>query len=118
MKKVILVVDDNNLNRLVVREFLKDEFDIVEADCAAQAMVAAKNIPALIILDVLMPEVNGFELAKRLKADETTRSIPIVFLTCCNDPESRSIGYKVGAADYISRPIAKSTFKDRIKRNM
>jgi putative two-component system response regulator len=115
--RTVLVIDDNALNRFLIREFLKGTFSIIESESPLEGLSIAKsNQPDLIILDVLMPEMSGFEVARKLKKDIQTQQIPIIFLSCLNDPTSKAEGYKAGAADYITRPISGILLRDRINR--
>ena len=112
----ILVVDDQPENgRLVANMLCKAGYRIQLAEDApaALALVAARP-PTLILLDVMMPGMDGFEMCRRLKADSRTADIPIIFLTGRDDSESLKAGFDVGGADYITKPIDENVLLARI----
>ncbi|WP_028880754.1 diguanylate cyclase [Terasakiella pusilla] len=103
----ILVVDDNRINQKVLAGVLEaNGYDISFADDGPQALAMVDvNQPDLILLDVQMPSMDGFEVCSRLKAQEKTRDIPVVFITATDTVEGKVQGFKVGASDYIPRPL-------------
>lgn len=109
IKPKVLIVDDVFANRLSVKTILKPlNVDLIEAASGEEAMRLAVNHSdlALILLDVQMPEIDGFTVAQMLRDEKTTKNIPIVFLTAINNDEEHKLeGYKSGAIDYISKPI-------------
>ncbi|CAN2039849.1 Response regulator receiver sensor signal transduction histidine kinase [Candidatus Magnetomoraceae bacterium gMMP-15] len=105
-KAVILIVDDEPLNIDVLRESLKDEYKLIIATRGAQALkLAEKKQPDLILLDIMMPEMDGYETCERLKENENTKHIPIIFITALNETEDKTEGYDLGAVDYITKPF-------------
>lgn len=109
IKPKVLIVDDVFANRLSVKTILKPlDVDLIEAASGEEGMRLAVNHSdlALILLDVQMPEIDGFTVAQMLRDEKTTKNIPIVFLTAINNDEEHKLeGYKSGAIDYISKPI-------------
>lgn len=109
IKPKVLIVDDIYANRLSVKTILKTlDVELIEADSGEGALRMALSNPdlALILLDVQMPELDGFEVARMLRDEDSTKHIPIVFLTAINnDDEHKLEGYKAGAIDYISKPV-------------
>ena len=105
----ILVVDDVVSNVLLLKVLLTNEkFKVVTANNGKDALVqAAEKQPDLILLDVMMPEMNGFEVSEKLKANPVTQNIPIIFLTALNTTSDIVKGFKVGANDFISKPFNK-----------
>lgn len=112
----ILVVDDVISNVLLLRVLLTNEkFKVITASNGKDAIVkAAEDQPDLILLDVMMPEMNGFEVAEKLKGDPNTQNIPIIFLTALNTTADIVKGFKVGANDFISKPFNKEELVIRV----
>jgi putative two-component system response regulator len=119
MKKIptILAVDDQPVNlRILKKRLLLENYPIITADNGKAAMkIIEKNKPDLILLDVMMPEMSGFEVCTILKSDPKTRSIPIIFLTAKAEPEDIVTGFNLGAVDYISKPFNHAELISRIK---
>lgn len=103
----ILVVDDAPENLLLMQTMLKDQYRVKGASHGARALkiAAAAPQPDLILLDVVMPEMDGYEVCRQLKADPQTAHIPIIFITARNDAEDERYGLDLGAADYLTKPI-------------
>jgi sigma-B regulation protein RsbU (phosphoserine phosphatase) len=113
----ILVVDDERLNINVLNELLKSNYKIMAAINGEQALKAAssKNPPDLILLDIMMPEMDGYEVCKRLKADDQTKDIPIIFVTAMGQESDETKGLELGAADYITKPISPAIVEARVQ---
>ncbi|NEP46870.1 MAG: response regulator, partial [Okeania sp. SIO2H7] len=106
----ILIVDDNPNNLAILSEALTTEglrFRVAMDGESALALVE-RNLPELILLDVKMPGMNGFEVCRRLKANPATESIPVIFATASADMESKAEGFALGAVDYIAKPFEQS----------
>src|SRR5262249_46801769 len=106
-KPRVLIVDDVTKNLQVVGTMLRNAgFEIMPTTSGAQALerVHAK-LPDLILLDLMMPEMDGIEVCRRLKADPTSEPIPVIFLTASNEMEHLVQGFEVGAVDYITKPF-------------
>ena len=103
----ILVVDDQPINvQLLKRKLEREGIRVIAAYNGLEALALVKNEkPALILLDVMMPDMDGIEVCQRLQADEQTRSIPIIFITARSSKEGKIEGLNVGAVDYITKPI-------------
>ena len=109
------MVDDNTTNLLTCKSVLKPFYEVYPVPSAAKMFKLIEHIkPDLILLDVEMPEINGYETARMLKEQDAFREIPIIFLTARNDPVSQKIGLNLGAADYIFKPIDGSQLIERI----
>ena len=105
-KPKILVVDDQPINIRVIHGLFKSQFDVVMAMNGEQALSQAEqHRPDLIVLDVMMPDMDGYEVCRRLKANPNTRAVPVVFVTAHNDPADEIQGIALGAIDVISKPI-------------
>lgn len=116
-KPKILVVDDERFNINVLSDLLKPNYKIMAAISGKQALKAAQsgNPPNLILLDVMMPEMDGYEVCKQLKADEKTRNIPVIFVTAMGQETDEEKGFAVGAVDYITKPISAPIVEARVK---
>jgi diguanylate cyclase (GGDEF)-like protein len=102
----VLVADDDVINRQVLSELLKPEYTVLLAKNAEQTLErAARHAPDLILLDVMMPDMTGYEVLRRLRADPATEHISVIFISGLDRPEDEAIGLKMGAADYIAKPF-------------
>ena len=119
-QKLILVVDDTPLNISVITGALKDTYrtKVATSGAKALAVAAADEKPDLILLDVMMPEMDGYEVCRRLKADPTTREIPVIFLTAQTDAEDETRGFQVGAVDYVHKPFSPAVMKARVHTHL
>ncbi len=115
-KPFVLIVDDNPTNLDVLIEILQNDYRLSVAKTGKKALdFINKNKPDLILLDVVMPEMDGFELCQTLKNETDTRSIPVIFISSVNDPISISKGYTIGGSDYLSKPFIPLEVKSRIR---
>jgi putative two-component system response regulator len=113
---VIMLVDDNIANLKIGKNALVDTYDVYTAPSAAKMFeLLERNIPSLILLDINMPEMDGYEAIKRLKEKEKTRDIPVIFLTGKDDPDSEFEGLSLGAIDYIAKPFSPPLLRKRIE---
>ena len=119
-KHKVLIVDDTPENIQVLMETLKEDYAIVAAINGEKAlkMAAAEPTPDIILLDVMMPEMDGFEVCRRLKADEKTRDIPVIFITALSDAEDEARGLTLGAVDYLNKPFNPDLVKARIRNHL
>lgn len=119
-KKTVLVVDDAPANIQVAQSILKDEYKIRVATSGAKALELMKMepVPDLVLLDVMMPEMDGYEVCSRLKAEEATRDIPVIFLTGKTDAEDETRGFEVGAVDYIHKPFSPAIVSARVRTHL
>ncbi len=115
----ILVVDDTETNIDILVDLLSDDYDVSVAMDGESALQAVEdNAPDLILLDIMMPGMDGYEVCKRLKADEKTRDIPVIFVTAMNDIEDEARGFEVGAVDFIIKPVSPPIVKSRVKSQL
>jgi sigma-B regulation protein RsbU (phosphoserine phosphatase) len=119
-QKTILIVDDTPINIGVISGALKDSFATKVATSGEKALViaSAKDKPDLILLDIMMPEMDGYEVCRRLKADPGTRDIPVIFLTSQTEAEDETKGFEVGAVDYIHKPFSAAVVKARVRTHL
>jgi len=119
-KKLVLVVDDATANLQVVHSMLKDDFKIRVATSGAKALalVKDKQQPDLILLDVAMPGMDGYELCAILKATPEARDIPVIFLTGKTKCDEETKGFEVGAVDYIHKPFSPAVVKARVHTHL
>ena len=104
MRDRILIVDDVELNRLILREILANDYDILEAESGPETLQKIGNaaeLPQVVLLDIMMPGMDGFEVLRRIKANPATQMIPVLFVTTANTDEAESKGLMEGAVDYI-----------------
>jgi sigma-B regulation protein RsbU (phosphoserine phosphatase) len=119
-KRVLLLVDDDPENIQVVHAILKDTYKLRVAKTGAKALELAKlePRPELILLDVMMPEMDGYEACACLKEDSRTRDIPVIFLTGRTDVAGEARGFEVGAVDYIHKPFSPPIVAARVRTHL
>ena len=119
-RKLVLIVEDTPANFAVVTGVLKDSFRTKIATNGEKALALANSPdkPDLILLDVMMPNMDGFEVCRKLKANPVTREIPIIFLTAATDAVDEIKGFEVGAADYIHKPFSAPIVLARVKTQL
>ena len=120
MQATILVVDDTPSNISVLIEILRDDYRVLAAINGEQALKIARGDPPpdLILLDVMMPEMSGHEVCQRLKAESSTRKIPVIFVTAMNQVEDEAKGFELGAVDYITKPVSPPIVTARVKTHL
>ena len=115
----ILLVDDEPTNLQILREVLHSDYRLLFARDGDKALqLAADECPNLILLDVMMPGLTGLETCQQLKTRETTRAIPVIFVTALNDTSDEAAGFAAGAVDYITKPISPSVVRARVKTHL
>lgn len=115
----ILLVDDEPVNLRVLRQLLNSDYELIFAKNGEEAIrLANENKPDLILLDIMMPGMTGFDVCRALKEAEDTRHIPVVFITALSDEHDEAQGFNVGAVDYITKPISPSVVKARVKTHL
>lgn len=117
--KTILIIDDEPIIIEFLQSILEDDYTLRGATNAFEGLALARaEVPDLILLDISMPEVDGYELCATLKKDQLTRSIPIIFITALTSSEHETKGLKAGAVDYIAKPINPDVVKARVGNHM
>ncbi len=116
MSSKILIVDDSPANIDILFDALSDDYDLRVANNGEIALESvAKELPDLILLDILMPGINGFEVCRNLKSNEKTCSIPIIFITALSETQDEAKGLALGAVDFITKPFNIELVKARVK---
>ncbi|MFC1650881.1 response regulator [Candidatus Latescibacterota bacterium] len=117
--KIVLAVDDTVENIDILRSILGETYKVKVALSGEKAlMIAAKKTPNIILLDIMMPEMDGYEVCRQLKADETTRDIPVIFVTGHQDEDERSKGLGLGAVDYITKPVDPEIVLEKVRAHL
>ena len=119
-RHTILVVDDTPANVAILSDALKAHYRITVALDGEQAVRLAceRPMPDLILLDVMMPALDGYEVCRRLKANPETLNIPVIFVTAMNEVEDETLGLALGGVDYITKPISPAIVKARVKTHL
>ena len=118
---IILIVDDIELNRMILREILQDDYKIIEAASGNEAckILFQDNIlPTAVLLDIIMPDMDGFQVLERIKHYEKTKNIPVLFITAADSDEAESRGLKSGAADYVTKPFNHDVVRARVDNHI
>ncbi|WP_016957678.1 response regulator [Catenovulum agarivorans] len=115
----ILVVDDEPTNLRVLKGILQQDYQLTFAKSGEDALqIVADKKPNLILLDIMMPNMSGYDVCRKLKADLNTSSIPIIFVSALNDELDEALGFELGAVDYITKPVSPAIVKARVKTHL
>jgi diguanylate cyclase (GGDEF)-like protein len=115
----ILIVDDDTTNIAILAHVLENEFDVVFATDGVQALELALTVqPALVLLDVMMPGMDGYEVLSRLKSEPLTTEIPVIFLTGLDASEAETRGLELGASDYVTKPFNAAVVRARVRNQI
>ncbi|GAB6162991.1 two-component system response regulator [Desulfothermus naphthae] len=118
-KQTTLIVDDSPVNIDILKGILGDEYNIKAATNGEVALKIARKLrPDLILLDIMMPGMDGYEVCSRLKANIETQNIPVIFITAKDEPMDETHGFEVGAVDYITKPISPPVVLARVKTHL
>lgn len=119
-KKTILIVDDTPENLQVLNDILEDEYRVKAATSGEKALkiCTSDTPPDMVLLDVMMPEMDGYEVLARLKKGERTKGIPVMFVTAMADGEDEARGFALGAIDYVTKPIKPAVVLQRIRSHL
>lgn len=118
-KQMVLIVDDMASNIEVLNNVLGQEYEILFATNGKDAVeIAADNLPDIILLDVVMPDMDGYDVCAKLKANYKTQDIPVIFITAMDQEEEESKGLNTGGIDYITKPIRSSIVKARVRNHL
>ncbi len=115
--KRILIVDDESVNRKMLRMVLKNlgHIQTLEAEGGDQAVeMAQSEVPDLILMDIMMPDMDGLEASRKIKEEEATKNIPIIFLSALDDAQSKTQGFAAGGVDYVSKPFDAQELSSRV----
>ena len=115
----LLLVDDEPANLQVLRQVLQDDYRLLFARDGHKALELARSeSPALILLDVMMPELSGLDVCRTLKSQDATSGIPVIFVTALSDVQNETQGFEAGAVDYISKPISPAIVRARVRTHL
>lgn len=115
----VLIVDDTKTNVQILVQALRDEYKLGVATSGAQALAyVEQHRPDLVLLDIMMPEMDGYEVCQRLKADPHTRHIPVVFITALDEVQDKTRGFELGAVDYITKPFEIVEVQARVRTHL
>ena len=116
MSKILVVDDDRAINELIKVNLKLAGYDVIQAFDGTQGSALAKQeLPNMLILDVMMPNVDGYTVAQRVRQNETTKNIPILMLTALSDIEDKGRGFSIGIDDYLVKPFDMEELKMRVK---
>ncbi len=117
--KRVLIVDDVPRNIDLLKSILSEKYHVQVAKCGQLALdIVSRSLPDIILLDIMMPDMNGFEVCDRLKANPKTQDIPVIFLTAVTDPEHEQKGFAAGCVDFITKPITPLTTLARVSAHL
>lgn len=114
----LLIIDDNRLETCILTDILSEDYNIITAPTGKEGLKKAfEEMPVIILLDIVMPGMDGFEILKQLKDSELTKDIPVIFLTALTDEKTEEKGFLNGAIDYIRKPYNPNIVKARVWRH-
>lgn len=115
-RRILLLADDEPVNLLFMESIFREEYEVLTAASGEAALaLAEQRRPDLIILDVLMPGISGYEVCKRLKANPATSAIPVIFVTALESEEDEEEGLNLGAIDYLTKPLRAGILRARVR---
>lgn len=119
-KEIILVVEDEPINIKVLGAILKDDYSLRIATNGEKALELARvePVPNLVLLDIMMPGIDGHEVCKRLKSNPATKNIPVIFISAKSDEADEALGFEIGAVDYIAKPFSSSLVLARVATHL
>ncbi|MBP8237504.1 MAG: response regulator, partial [Pseudomonas sp.] len=118
-RPLLLLVDDEATNLQVLRHILQDDYRLLFAKDGAKALeMAERERPNLILLDVMMPGMTGYEVCQALKEQPELEAIPVIFVTALADVEDEARGFAVGAVDYITKPVSPPIVRARVRTHL
>ncbi|OPX88728.1 PleD family two-component system response regulator [Pelotomaculum sp. PtaB.Bin117] len=118
-RQKILIVDDMPANIIILHEILQDEYEIFFATSGADALaIVQAEKPDLVLLDIIMPGMDGYEVCEKLKADFETKNIPVIFVTAMGEVEDETKGLEIGAIDYLVKPVSPPIVKARVRNHL
>lgn len=118
-KQKILIIDDMPVNIAVLKGMLSDRYILMSATSGEEALeIVEQSVPDLILLDIMMPGMSGYEVCRVLKSKSTTADIPVIFVSALSAVNDERVGFEVGAVDYVTKPIKAELLKARIKTHL
>jgi len=120
-RDTILIVDDIETNRIILENILQDKYEILQAGSgitATKMMLSDDILPSIVLLDIMMPEMDGYEVLELMKSNPETAKIPVLFITAADSETNESKGLSLGAVDYISKPFNPEVVKVRVENHL
>jgi putative two-component system response regulator len=120
-RDIILIVDDVEINRMILCEILQDDYQIIEAADGREALKILFEddvLPTVVLLDIVMPDIDGFQVLEQMKLNDKTKNIPVLFITAATSDESESRGLTSGAADYVTKPFNHDVVRARVDNHI
>lgn len=119
-KPIVMIVDDAAENLRIIVELLKDDYRLIPLKSGKTALekLAQDPLPDLLLLDIVMPEMDGYELCARIKADPRTEEIPVIFITAVSEVMDDAKAFELGAVDYVPKPFNPMTVKARVNTHI
>lgn len=117
-KPTILIVDDTPNDITVLSHILSDYNVKVTTNGSKALEIASRYRPDIILLDIMMPEMDGYEVCMRLKRDVRTKDIPVIFVTAMDEVTNEALGFELGAVDYITKPVSHPIVLARVKTHL
>ena len=116
----ILVVDDTPDNLFLMNGLLGDRYDVVQATCGREALAVSMsdNPPDMVLLDIMMPDMDGYEVLRRIRQHPPTAIIPVIFLTALAAQDDKALGLDLGAIDYLTKPVDPSLVIQRVEAHV
>ncbi len=115
----VLIVDDSRTNIAIMKDILSEDYEVLSARSGKEALkIARQENVDLILLDVVMPDMDGYEVCRRLKADPDTKNIPVIFVTSMSDIGDETKGLELGAIDYMIKPVRAPIVKARVRNHL
>jgi DNA-binding response OmpR family regulator len=118
--QILIVDDDEEFSIKILTEFLQDDYKIMTAKSGEQALkvISGPNPPDLILLDIMMPDMDGYEVCQKIKANEKNKHIPIIFVTAVSEAMDAAKAFDLGAVDYVTKPFNPVTVKARVNTHI
>jgi len=117
-KKRILIIDDEAVNLKLLGEILKEDYELAFAKSGEEALSLVKNLPQLILMDIMMPGMDGYELLRLIKTGTDHPEVPVIFISAMNEATDEIKGLQLGAVDYVSKPVNPAILKLRVKTQL
>lgn len=117
---LILLVDDERINQTIIKKALSTHFDVILASSGQEALDLARQSPQpqLILLDIMMPDMSGYQVLEQLKSKPQTHDIPVILLTALGSDSDKARGIELGACDYLTKPCSLTTLLNQVRRQL
>ncbi|WP_210412484.1 HD domain-containing phosphohydrolase [Leptospira yasudae] len=118
-RKKVMIVEDSPVDLAILKHYLEKDYDIIALQNPYHVVQSARSKhPDLVLLDVVMSKIGGFEICKRLKSDPDTTDIPVIFISSTGDSSAETLGFDLGAVDFFHKPVSAPVFRARIKSHI